>query len=117
MDFSPKIMAPILILLGTIWAPALGSAALAQAPSGKPQNPLEVKPPAKGEEKAYKALQHFQSIPDGEAEKKTAAGEDFLRKFGNSSYATYVYQYLAVAYIRAGQVDKGIAAGEKDLAV
>jgi len=117
MDFSLRTTASMLILVGAIWATVPGSAALAQAPSDKPQNPLEVKPPAKGEEKAYKAWQHFQSIPDSEVEKKTAAGEEFLSKFANSSYATYVYQYLAVAYIRSGQVDKGIATGEKDIEV
>jgi len=86
---------------------------LAQAPSDKPQNPLEIKAPGKGEEKAYKAFQHFQSLPESDAAKKVAGGEDFLNKFPTSSYAAYVYQYLSVAYIQAGQVDKGIATGEK----
>lgn len=86
--------------------------ALVQNPPEKPQNPLEIKAPAKGEEKAYKAFQHFQSIPESDGAKKTAA-EDFLGKFPNSGYAGYIYQYLAVVYIQANQVDKGIAAGEK----
>jgi len=89
--------------------------ARAQAPAEKPQNPLEIKAPGKGEEKAFKALQHFQSMPESEAAKKVQAGEDFLAKFSSSAYATYVYQYLTVAYIQAGQVDKGIATGEKGL--
>jgi tetratricopeptide (TPR) repeat protein len=88
-----------------------------QNPPDKPQNPLELKAPGKGEEKAYKALQHFQTLPETDAPKKIQAGEDFLSKFPTSSYASYVYQYLTVAYIRAGQVDKGIATGEKALQV
>jgi len=91
--------------------------ALAQNPPDKPQNPLELKAPGKGEEKAYKALQHFQSMPETDAPKKIQAGEDFLSKFPTSGYATYVYQYLTVAYIQAGQVDKGLSTGEKALQV
>jgi tetratricopeptide (TPR) repeat protein len=86
-----------------------------QASPDKPQNPLEIKAPGPGEEKAYKAFQHFQSMPETDAAKKIQAGEDFLNKFSGSAYATYVYQYLAVAYIQAGQVDKGVALGEKEL--
>lgn len=90
---------------------------LAQAPAEKPQNPLEIKAPGKGEEKAFKALQHFQSMPESDGPKKVQAGEDFLAKFPASTYATYVYQYLAVAYIQAGDVDKGLATGERALQV
>jgi tetratricopeptide (TPR) repeat protein len=93
------------------------SPTFAQAPADKPQNPLEIKAPGKGEEKAFKALQHFQSMPESDGAKKVQAGEDFLTKFPTSTYATYVYQYLTVAYIQAGQVDKGIATGEKGLQV
>jgi len=88
-----------------------------KTPPDKPQNPLEIKAPGPGKEKAYKAFQHFQSMPETDAAKKILAGEDFLNKFPVSPYATYVYQYLAVAYIQAGQVDKGIATGEKGLQV
>lgn len=87
----------------------------AQTPADKPQNPLEIKAPGKGEEKAFKALQHFQSMPESDGPKKVQAGEDFLAKFPASAYATYVYQYLTVAYIQAGEVDKGLATGEKAL--
>ena len=88
-----------------------------EAPAAKPQNPLEVKAPGPGEDKAYKALLHFQSIPDSDGAKKIQAGEDFLNKFPNTSYSTYVYQYLTVAYIQAGQVDKGVTTGEKGVQV
>jgi len=99
---------------------ALGLAqfpAAAQTPPEKPQNPLEIKAPGKGEEKAYKAFQHFQSVPESDAAKKVAAAEDFVGKFPTSSYAAYVYSYLAVAYIQAGEVDKGVATGEKAIQI
>lgn len=109
---------PAVHFMATVTLAAFGFAqcpALAQAPADKPQNPLEIKAPGKGEEKAYKAFQHFQSMPESDGPKKVEAGEDFLAKFSTSTYATYVYQYLTVAYIQAGQVDKGIATGEKGL--
>jgi len=91
--------------------------AVAQTPAEKPQNPLEIRAPGKGEEKAYKAFQHFQSVPESDAAKKVAEGEDFANKFPASTYAGYVYSYLAVAYIQAGQVDKGVTTGEKALQI
>lgn len=91
--------------------------ALAQAQGDKPQNPLEIRAPGKGEEKAYKSFQHFQSVPESDAAQKVAAAEDFLNKFPSSTYAGYVYSYLTVAYIQTGQVDKGLAAGEKAIQV
>ena len=85
----------------------------AATPPAKSQNPLEIKAPGPGEEKAYKAFQHFQSMPETDAAKKAQSGEDFLNKFPTSGYAMYVDQYLAVAYIQSGQVDKGLTTGEK----
>ena len=92
-----------------------GFSSQSQASPDKPQNPLEIKAPGPGEEKAYKAFQHFQAMPETDAAKKMQTGEEFLNKFSASAYATYVYRYLAVAYIQAGQVDKGVALGEKEL--
>ena len=85
--------------------------------SEKPANPLEMKAPGPGEEKAYKTFQKFQAMPESDGAKKTQAAEDFLNKFPTSSYASYVYSYLTVAYIQTGQIDKGLATGEKDLQV
>jgi len=98
-----------------IQAHARQAASGQDAAASKPPNPLEIKPPGPGEEKAYKALQHFQSLPESDAAKKTQAGEDFVSKFPNSSYLPVVYQHLTIAYIQAGQVDKGVAMGEKTL--
>jgi len=81
----------------------------------KPANPLELKAPGPGEDKAYKAFQKFQSVPDSDLAGKTKAAEDFLNKFPNSTYNSYADAFLTVAYIQAGQVDKGLAAGEKAL--
>jgi tetratricopeptide (TPR) repeat protein len=114
---SVKRFAVILALAAFATVVVSKPSASTQNPPDKPQNPLELKAPGKGEEKAYKALQHFQSLPETDAPKKIQAGEDFLSKFPTSGYATYVYQYLTVAYIQAGQVDKGISTGEKGLQV
>lgn len=115
MRSSVKLAACILELVAMATVCVANSVAQEKTPPDKPQNPLEIKAPGPGEEKAYKAFQHFQSMPEADAPKKIQAGEDFLSKFSASAYATYVYQYLSVAYIQAGQVDKGIATGEKGL--
>src|SRR5215471_21386794 len=110
----------VIRFMATATLAALGFAqfpTLAQVPADKPQNPLEIKAPGKGEEKAFKALQHFQAMPESDLPKKVQAGEDFLTKFPAGAYTTYVYQYLTVAYLQEGQVDKGIATGEKGLQV
>jgi tetratricopeptide (TPR) repeat protein len=83
-----------------------------------PENSLEIiKPPAPAEEKAYKAFKSFQSISNEDIEKKTHAGEEFLKKFPDTQYSAFVYSYLMVAYIQAGSPDKGLAAGEKVLQI
>jgi len=81
-----------------------------------PENSLEIiKPPAPAEEKAYKAFQKFQALSNDDLGKKIQAGEDFLKKYPSTSYSAPVYSFLTAAYIQTGAVDKGVAAGEKDL--
>jgi tetratricopeptide (TPR) repeat protein len=81
-----------------------------------PENSLEIiKPPAPAEEKAYKAFQKFQAMSNDDLGKKIQAGEDFLKKYPSTSYSAPVYSFLTAAYIQTGAVDKGVAAGEKDL--
>jgi tetratricopeptide (TPR) repeat protein len=81
-----------------------------------PENSLEIiKPPAPAEEKAYKAFQKFQAMSNDDLGKKIQAGEDFLKKYTSTSYSAPVYSFLTVAYIQNGAVDKGVAAGEKEL--
>jgi hypothetical protein len=83
-----------------------------------PENSLEIiKPPVPAEEKAYKAFQKFQAMANEDLAKKIQAGEDFLKKYPCTSYPTPVYSLLTVAYIQTGAVDKGLAAGEKDLRI
>lgn len=77
-------------------------------------NSLEtIKPPAAGDEKAYKAFQSFQAISNSDLAKKTHAGEDFVKKFPNTQYTAFVYSYLMAAYVQSGSPDKGMEAGEK----
>ena len=81
-----------------------------------PENALEIiKPPAAAEEKAYKAFKTFQSISNEDLSRKAQAGEDFLKKYPATTYSSHVYSFLTVAYIQSGALDKGLAAGEKDL--
>jgi tetratricopeptide (TPR) repeat protein len=83
-----------------------------------PENSLEIiKPPAPAEEKAYKAFKSFQSVSNEDLEKKTRAGEEFLKKYPNTQYTAFVYSYLMVAYIQAGSPEQGLAAGEKVLQI
>jgi tetratricopeptide (TPR) repeat protein len=81
-----------------------------------PENALEIiRPPVPAEEKAYKAFQKFQAMSNEDLAKKIRAGEDFLKKYPSTSYSTPVYSFLTAAYMQTGAVDKGLAAGEKDL--
>jgi tetratricopeptide (TPR) repeat protein len=81
-----------------------------------PENALEIiKPPAAAEENAYKAFKGFQSISNEDLGRKMQAGENFLKKYPATTYSPYVYSFLTVAYIQSGSLDKGVAAGEKDL--
>jgi tetratricopeptide (TPR) repeat protein len=81
-----------------------------------PENSLEIiRPPTPAEEKAYKAFQKFQSLPNDDLAKKAQAGEDFLKKYPSTSYSSPVYSFLTIAYIQTGAVDKGLAAGVQEL--
>jgi tetratricopeptide (TPR) repeat protein len=74
-----------------------------------------VRPPEKKEEKAYKAYKTFAAIPNTDSAKKLGAGEGFVKDYPNSQYVKYVYPYVVVAYVQNGQMDKALAAGQKDL--
>ena len=80
------------------------------------ENALEViKPPEPKEEKAYKAFKSFQALPNTDMAHKTQAGEDFIKKYPSTSYTSYVYGFLTIAYIQTGALDKATDAGDKDL--
>src|SRR5258708_15795703 len=68
----------------------------------------------KNEEKAYNT---FRAVPGTDAAKKVEAGENFLKAYPKSQLAPYVYPFLVVGYIQLGQMDKGAAAGQQDLAI
>lgn len=63
------------------------------------------------------AFQVFQNIPDSQFEKKIKSGDEFIKKFANSTYLPSVYSILAVTYISNGQPQRGFDAGEKALAL
>ncbi|HLK05588.1 MAG TPA: hypothetical protein VKT53_14200 [Candidatus Acidoferrum sp.] len=101
-----------------------GAASGASSASSKPgrdtsptnaENSLELLPhPAdKKEEKAFAA---FRAVPAADAAKKVQAGETFLKSYPKSAMAQFVYPFLVVGYIQLGQVDKGVAIGQQDLA-
>jgi tetratricopeptide (TPR) repeat protein len=133
MNFSPQVKACILASLflatgalaqtrGSTSTSSSGGSGSAGRTVGRdtsplnPENSLEIiKPPAPAEEKAYKAFQKFQAMSNDDLGKKIQAGEDFLKKYPSTSYSAPVYSFLTAAYIQTGAVDKGVAAGEKDL--
>jgi tetratricopeptide (TPR) repeat protein len=76
------------------------------------ENTMNMAPPR--ESNAFKT---FEAIPDSQFEKKTKSGEEFIRKFSNSSLLPAVYSILTVTYIENGQPEKGFVDGEKALAL
>jgi hypothetical protein len=53
----------------------------------------------------------FESIPLEKLPKKIQAGENFVKKYNDSVFRAKVLSELAVVYIQAGQMDKGLTAG------
>jgi tetratricopeptide (TPR) repeat protein len=86
--------------------------------SGKDTSPLNsmntMNMAAPREASAFKTLQQ---IPDTDFDKKIKAGDEFIKKYNNSTLLPAVYGILAVTYIQGGQPQKGYAAGEKALAL
>lgn len=81
-----------------------------------PQDPLGYEDPTHAiNARETNAFKSFQSIPDTQFDKKVKSGEDFIKKFSNSSYLPQVYSTLSVLYIQNNQPDKGFADGEKAL--
>jgi tetratricopeptide (TPR) repeat protein len=110
----------------------LGSATLGQTPSSqsgqqppaasKDQKPADsgssldipkAQPPVNAEEDA--AAKAFQSMPNSDAPKKIAAGEDFLKKYPESRYRPVVYSALVFAYLQSGQAQKAFEIGDKEI--
>ena len=64
--------------------------------------------------KEEQAMAKFQVIPLTEVPKKIRAGEEFLRLYPKSLYASTIYAYLTVGYIQSEQMEKAFAAAQKD---
>ena len=81
-----------------------------------PENSFDVllHPPDKKEDKAYNV---FKAVADTDVAKKIQAGENFVKAYPSSELVRYIYPYLVVGYIQTGQIDKGIAAAQKDFEV
>lgn len=65
--------------------------------------------------KEAEAFTKFQQIPDTDSDKKIKAGDDFIKRYGNSLLLPAVYSTLTVVYIQSGQPQKGYEAGENAL--
>ena len=126
LKFAPWLLGLLFVVAGVNAQSGGMSGAGSSASAGKaigrdtsplnPENSLEIiKPPAPAEEKAYKAFRTFQSMSNEDLARKAQAGEDFLKKYPATAYSSHVYSFLTVAYIQSGALDKGLAAGEKDL--
>jgi len=82
--------------------------------ASQPNETVQQAPPSKQENKAIKA---FRDTPDGEADKKTQLGEDFINTYPQSRYRPEVVNWLARAYLVKGQVEKLQAEGDKEMAL
>jgi len=128
MDRKGKLifMTLLLAVLGTektTYAQKPGGPPMSQPPSNPsapPMNdttmqPTEVAPPVSKQEN--KAIKGFRDTPDGDVDKKTQLGEDFIEKYPQSRYRADVVNWLARAYMTKGQVDKLQSEGDKELAL
>src|SRR6266852_4972825 len=76
---------------------------------------LDAAPPVNAEEDAaYKA---FQTVNQSDSAKKIETGEAFLLKYPESRYKSPVYGALTYAYLYAGNVQKMLEYGEKEIAM
>lgn len=89
--------------------------------SDKPKTPevtplsLDVPAPVNAEEDgAFKA---FQAVNPNDAAKKIETGEAFLLKYPESRYRSPVYGTLTYAYLYAGNMQKMLEYGEKEIAM
>ncbi|MBS1839231.1 MAG: tetratricopeptide repeat protein [Acidobacteria bacterium] len=74
-------------------------------------------PVASEEDTAIKAVT---SMPEGSPanlQAKLAAAEDFLKKYPESRYRVIVYPFLTIGYVQAGQSEKALAFGDKELEI
>jgi|SRR5579871_921146 tetratricopeptide (TPR) repeat protein len=74
-------------------------------------------PVASEEDTALKALQMMPEGSTASLQAKLTAAEDFLKKYPESRYRTIIYPFLTVGYVQAGQSEKALAFGDKELEV
>lgn len=128
IKFATVTAGAVLITVGVYGQGGTASAAGAAANSaakpaiGRDTSPLNaensleiIKPPTPAEEKAYKAFKKFETMSNLELAAKAQSGEDFVKKYPSTSYTSFVYAFLTVAYIQNGALDKAQAAAEKGL--
>ena len=66
------------------------------------------------------ALKAVTSMPEGSPDAlqaKLTAAEDFLKKYPESRYRVIVYPFLTIGYTQAGQSEKALAFGDKELEI
>lgn len=72
-------------------------------------------PVASEEDTALKAVTSMQEGSPAALQAKLTAAEDFLKKYPDSRYRAIVYPFLTIGYVQAGQSEKALAFGDKEL--
>ncbi len=67
------------------------------------------------EETALRAVTSMPEGSPGDLQTKLTAAEDFLKKYPESRYRVIVYPFLTIGYVQAGQSEKALAFGDKEL--
>jgi tetratricopeptide (TPR) repeat protein len=70
---------------------------------------------ASEEEAALKAVTSMPEASPTALQAKLTAAEDFLKKYPESRYRAIVYPFLTIGYVQAGQSEKALAFGDKEL--
>lgn len=79
-------------------------------------NSLDI-PAAPTNNEETEAVKAFQQLPSTDMPKKIEAGEEFLKKYPDSQYRPMVYSTLTIAYLKAGNTQKALEVGDKEVAL
>lgn len=116
--FAGALAAEIPIRAQSTQNPPSSQSQTAQQPAAKKESGSTLDmpaAPANADETA--AVKAFQEVPNTDAAKKIAAGEDFLKKYPDSQYRTAVYAALTMEYLRTGNSQKAFEFGDKEVAL